>query len=170
MAKKVYYGVETEVPVYEGDYAILNTDTLLKGKFTFSRVNSSTDAFTLSTTGIFTSNNDGAYTETEYEDEETGETVYEQEGISAWMRWDPKQSISNLSFDWKISSEEGFDILYIYKNSTLLVEASGEQNGTIGPLNLTTNDYLTFEYTKDSSNDHGTDTATISNVIIDSRV
>ena len=133
MAKEIQYIVNTEVPVYEGTNLIFNTDTLLKEKFTFSGVgNTSATHFTLSADGIFTSNNAGEY----YEDDE-----YNEEGYNASMRWTPKTTLTNLSFNWKVSSEENYDILYIYHNSTLLIQASGDQSGTIGPLNLTTSDY-----------------------------
>lgn len=106
MAKGIYYGIDTEVPVYEKNTILYNTDTLLNQQFTFTGIGTSVNNFTLSTNGIFTSNNAEAYYETSYEDEETGETMYEEEGEDAFMRWTPKTAISNLYFDWKVSSEE----------------------------------------------------------------
>lgn len=165
MAKKAYVGINTTVPIYEEKNTLLNTATLLQEKFSFSGLGNYTNEFSLSpTTGIFQSNNAGAYYEDEYEDEETGETVYEEEGEDSWMQWTALSDITDLYFDWKVSSEENYDILTIYDNNKTYVSASGEQSGTIGPLNLKVGDYLEFLYYKDSSADHGEDTATISNV------
>lgn len=165
MAKKVYIGINTQVPVYEESNNPLNTGTLLQEKFSFNGLGNADEEFSLnSTNGIFQSNNNGAYEENEYIDEETGETVQKEEGIDSWMQWTALTDITDLYFDWKVSSEAECDILTIYNNDKTYIEASGEQSGTIGPINLAAGDYLEFLYYKNSSTDEGEDTATISNV------
>jgi len=61
----------------------------------------------------------------------------------------------NLVFDWSVSSEPDYDVftIRIDKNdgtSEIIIEASGEQNGT-NTCSLQSDDSITFLYEKDSS-------------------
>ena len=73
-----------------------------------------------------------------------------------------------LSFDYSVSSESNYDKLTIKVNDTTVVNAiSGEQSNTYS-ISATANTTYTIiaTYTKDSSRANGTDTATISNIIM----
>lgn len=70
-----------------------------------------------------------------------------------------------ISFDWKVSSESGYDKLTIKKNNETIVNGvSGEKSGSYNYL-LTSDATITFTatYTKDSGGNNGDDKAQISN-------
>ena len=72
-----------------------------------------------------------------------------------------------LSFDYKVSSESGYDKLTITVNGTTIANAiSGEKSDTYS-VSATANTTYTIvaTYTKDSSSARGEDTATISNIV-----
>ena len=76
-----------------------------------------------------------------------------------------------ISFGYKTSSESNCDFLYIKKNGTQLVKASGIQsNYTQYSVDLDKDDYLTFTYSKDRSQNSGNDCAYISNLTITPRI
>ena len=73
-----------------------------------------------------------------------------------------------ISFDWKVSSESGYDKLNVTLNGTSIVSnKSGIQSSSYNAtLAANTNYTLIFKYTKDSSVNSGEDKATITNLRI----
>ena len=72
---------------------------------------------------------------------------------------------STLSFDWFVSSEENYDIFYIYLDEVCFWQTSGEHSGhhTIEFTTAGTR-YLKVIYIKDGSVDNGNDNCGISNI------
>ena len=73
-----------------------------------------------------------------------------------------------ITFDWVVSSESGWDAVYVYANGQQLVNkssGSGEKSGTI-TITLRAGNTLQVYYGKDSSGNKGSDTATISNLTV----
>ncbi len=73
-----------------------------------------------------------------------------------------------ITFDWVVSSESGWDAVYVYANGQQLVNksaGSGEKSGTI-TITLRAGNNLQVYYSKDGSGNAGSDTATISNLIV----
>ena len=67
-----------------------------------------------------------------------------------------------VSFYYMVSSHEGYDELFIRKNSQTRVEVSGEQTSyTYYTVELSAGDVLTFKYKKTSYGRHGSDCAFI---------
>ncbi len=75
-----------------------------------------------------------------------------------------------ITFDYKTSSESGYDYLYIKKNGSQLKSCSGSTSYTSYTVTLATGDYLSFVYSKDSSGNSGSDCAYISNITYTSTV
>ena len=69
-----------------------------------------------------------------------------------------------VTFDYKTSSEENYDILYIKKNGEILVSCSGSTSYTSYSIELQKGDQLSFVYSKDGSQSHGNDCAYIDNL------
>lgn len=74
---------------------------------------------------------------------------------------------ATLSFDWSVSSEPIYDKLIVTLDGTILLEKSGEDNGTFTQEIPQGEHILEAKYVKDESNDEGLDQATLSNVKID---
>ena len=73
-----------------------------------------------------------------------------------------------ITFDWVVSSESNYDILYVYANGQELLgkyTGSGEKSGTI-TITLRAGNTLQLYYKKDSSGDKHDDTAIISNLTV----
>ena len=71
-----------------------------------------------------------------------------------------------VSFYYMVSSHEGYDELFISKNSQTRVEVSGEQTSyTYHTVELSAGDVLTFKYKKTSHGRHGTDCVSIKDMI-----
>lgn len=70
-----------------------------------------------------------------------------------------------VTFDYKISSEEGRDFLRVKANGETLFEVSGERDWTSQTVELPSagSVALTFEYSKDVSGDQGSDRAWVRN-------
>lgn len=86
-------------------------------------------------------------------------------------------SAGKLSFDWSVSSEEGYDklnvILYTGSGAGeyIVNNKSGVQNGTVSEkLGEKTEYKIKFMYSKDFNQNNNADTATISNLSITSKV
>jgi len=69
-----------------------------------------------------------------------------------------------ITFEYKTSSESGYDYLYIKKNGSQLKSCSGSTSYVSYSVTLATGDYLSFIYSKDSSGSNGSDCAYISNL------
>ena len=69
-----------------------------------------------------------------------------------------------VTFDYKTSSEQGYDYLYIKKNGEILVSCSGSTSYTSYSIELQKGDQLSFVYSKDGSQSHGNDCAYIDNL------
>ncbi|MBQ9744211.1 MAG: leucine-rich repeat domain-containing protein [Clostridia bacterium] len=67
---------------------------------------------------------------------------------------------------YSTSTESGWDKLRIYLNGSLLVEESGELRDMYIQLDISAGDILVFEYAKDNSSSHGTDTVTINKILV----
>lgn len=75
---------------------------------------------------------------------------------------------SSLRFWYKVSSESGFDYLYVFVDGTLVLSATGEVDWTqsaIFDVSSATN--VTFRYLKDGNTGEGSDTAWIDDVVFD---
>lgn len=76
-----------------------------------------------------------------------------------------------VSFSYKTSSESGYDYFYIKKNGSQLKKDSGTQSSyTSYTVDLNKGDYLTFTYSKDSSQSSGNDCVYIKDLTYTSRV
>ena len=75
-----------------------------------------------------------------------------------------------VSFSYKVSSESNYDFLIIKKNGSELKKISGSTNYVSYSVDLNANDYLTFTYSKDSSQSSGSDCAYISGITYTSKV
>ena len=75
-----------------------------------------------------------------------------------------------VSFSYKVSSESNYDFLIIKKNGSELKKISGSTSYVSYSVDLNANDYLTFTYSKDSSQSSGSDCAYISGIIYSSKV
>jgi uncharacterized repeat protein (TIGR02543 family) len=75
-----------------------------------------------------------------------------------------------VTFNYKTSSESGFDKLYIKKNGTSLTSCSGINSYTSYSVILNSGDYLEFVYSKDGSTSSGSDCAYIQNLTYTSNV
>lgn len=149
MAKKIYVGVDTEVPVYEGSEITLTSDTLLEQYFSVSR---SDYSFYHTSNGYFRSDNSGCYEE--YYDSEYDE--YYESGTTAYIELTALADYSTVSFDYGVSSESGCDFFRIFKNNTGIVEISGEETGSWSGA-IFKDDTISFSYSKDDSADEGED-------------
>ena len=69
-----------------------------------------------------------------------------------------------VTFDYKTSSEQNYDILYIQKNGETLVSCSGSTSYTSYSVELQKGDKLSFIYRKDGSASNGSDCAYIDNL------
>ena len=71
-----------------------------------------------------------------------------------------------LSFDWKVSSEAGYDIFYVSLNGTNLLKTSGEQEGHYTHVFTADGEYsLMARYKKDDEDRSGGDYGKIFNII-----
>lgn len=75
-----------------------------------------------------------------------------------------------VSFSYKVSSESNYDFLIIKKNGSELKKISGSTSYVSYSVDLNANDYLTFTYSKDSSQSSGSDCAYISGITYTSKV
>ena len=73
---------------------------------------------------------------------------------------------TTLSFDWSVSSESGFDKLFVILDGTTILEKSGFGNGTYSNEISYGEHILTVKYTKDASNSDGYDQASVSNIVV----
>lgn len=144
--KQAYIGVDVELPVYGGEEIIQITSSNVSNYFTVTR-----DDYYFTWSG----NN------------------LVSEGIdhseSAMITLKAKSDIYNISFDYAVSSESGYDFLVILLGNNLIVKESGEKSGSWSG-SISAGSSLSFTYTKDSSSDSGSDKATISNISIKSKV
>lgn len=60
-----------------------------------------------------------------------------------------------VNFSYKVSLESNYDFLIIKKNGSELKKISGSTNYVSYSVDLNANDYLTFTYSKDSSQSSG---------------
>lgn len=172
MARKVYVGVNTQVPVYKTSTITIDSEAKLLQYFT--REDEGDYTFEHVSNGKFQSNNARVYEEDEWYDEENDEWVTDEYSPTAYVNFQAISTIENLYFDWSVSSEEDYDFLnisYINYNSSggggwivLVSDASGTQSGTCGPITLYAGDRISLGYSKDSSTDSGNDCGTISNI------
>ena len=73
-----------------------------------------------------------------------------------------------ITFDYTVSSEANWDILYVYANGQEMLgksTGSGEKSGTI-TVTLRAGNTLQLYYKKDSGGNKGSDTATITNLTV----
>lgn len=170
MAKKAYIGKYGTYPSY--DNIQLNSWALITQYFTIDQNYNFTFEWGLSNNGEFRSNNgngNGYYEEESY-DEEADEWYTDTFCEDAVIGLVAKTKMDNVYFDWSVSSEVEYDYLDIYitqGNSSVVTvyvnEASGNQDGTIGPISLVQGQRITAYYRKDGSVDEGDDVAVISN-------
>ena len=73
-----------------------------------------------------------------------------------------------ISFNYSVSSENGWDYLNIYVNGSQVDTISGSISGKSYTCTLEQGQYIQFTYSKDSSNSVGSDRGTISNFTITS--
>ncbi len=74
-----------------------------------------------------------------------------------------------LSFEWKVSSEEGYDFLNLFINNTLYRQISGEVDWTLGSVEVPAGTVtLSWEYTKDLSVAAGADAGWLDQVLYNS--
>ena len=150
--KRAYVGVNTELPIYEGEIVTTNITGDNIGDF-----------FTVSNIGYdYFVGNGNAFVSNNYGDEDT----------VANSLWTAKFNMTQVSFDYSVSSESGWDKLTIRVGGIDVVSGiSGEQSGSwIGGLEA--GQTIELIYSKDGSVDEGTDRATISNIVVtqDNRV
>lgn len=153
MAKGAYIGKNQTIPIYTESITALNTRALLEQYFTFEGVNNESTSFFLNdSTGIFTSNNTNIPDST------------------AQMTLRPKQDLTDLYFDWKVSSEFEYDTFAagMFDMNTfdfpIWVGASGEDSGTYGPITCHPDCTIMFSYKKDGSTDIGNDNGIVYNI------
>ncbi len=70
-----------------------------------------------------------------------------------------------LSFDWTVSSESGYDYMYICKNGAEQAKKSGDESGKF-TIDVAAGDTITVKYEKDSSGASGDDEATVANIAL----
>lgn len=88
-----------------------------------------------------------------------------EDGSTSKMVWNLKSEESPiLRFNWSVSSEGGYDWLRITLDGTLIVEASGEQNGTYDNILDAGKHILIATYSKDFGGINGSDEATVSDI------
>ncbi|WP_309380447.1 hypothetical protein [Cerasicoccus frondis] len=75
-------------------------------------------------------------------------------------------SYGDLSFFWKVDSEDGFDYLQYYVNSEFIEEISGDQDWEEVTLTVSEGDTITWVYEKDFADYGGEDTAWIDGVTL----
>ena len=75
-----------------------------------------------------------------------------------------------VSFNYRVSSESGYDFLSINKNGSNLEKISGSTTYVSYSVDLAAGEYLTFEYSKDVSVNSGDDCGYISDLTIASAV
>lgn len=128
----------------------ITTDmTLYAGWKSLTITNNSTYAWSTSG-GVLTSTNKGNSSTSEYRITATAPVT--------------------ITFEYKTSSESGYDYLYIKKNGSQLKSCSGSTSYVSYSVTLATGDYLSFIYSKDSSSSNGSDCAYISNLTYTSTV
>ena len=71
-----------------------------------------------------------------------------------------------LSFDWWVSSENGYDKLIATLDGTTILEKSGSLSGTYSNAVSQGEHTLIVKYTKDGSNSSGSDQAKVSNIVV----
>lgn len=77
------------------------------------------------------------------------------------------KSNSNLSFDWRVSSESGYDYLKVYLNGQQILNESGERSGTFTKqFSDSCSIVLKAVYSKDEIESKGDDEATLSNITL----
>ena len=153
MAKGAYIGKNQTIPIYTESITALNTRALLEQYFTFEGVNSESTSFSLNdNTGIFTSNNKNI------------------PDSNAQMTLLPKQNLTDLYFDWKVSSESEYDTFAagMFDMNTfdfpIWVGTSGEDSGTCGPITCHPDCNIMFSYKKDDSTNAGNDNSIVYNI------
>lgn len=160
MAKKIYVGAPTEVPLYsEVQQTVqLNSFNLIETYFDIHEG------------GFHSDHTDDDYSWTQYisgdecryestnwaNEDDPDQDAYTSSGVGLVA----KKDIVSFTFDWSVSSEQNCDKLIILLNGTTILEKSGEETGTWTGT-LSENDELYFKYTKDSSAYSGDDTAYI---------
>ena len=72
-----------------------------------------------------------------------------------------------INFRYKVSTENGYDFLYIKKNGTTILKLSGEVIETEVSFELNVNDVLLFQYTKDQAVSSFDDSVYISGLLVE---
>jgi len=73
--------------------------------------------------------------------------------------------ITNISFDWQVSSEDRFDYINVYLNGSRVVRASGYRSGSFSQaFDGTTDVTIRLNYWKDGSVSRGSDRGYIRNL------
>ena len=74
---------------------------------------------------------------------------------------------STLSFDWRVSSESGYDFLTITLDGAQILKESGTKSSSYSKyLNDDNEHTLVCTYSKDGSVDNGDDCASVNNVVV----
>ncbi len=74
------------------------------------------------------------------------------------------QQSNTLSFDWRVSSQSGYDKLIVVLDGSTVLQKSGEDSGTfLQPVSAGTHT-LVVKYTKDAYNTSGQDKASVYNI------
>lgn len=152
MAKAAYIGINTQVPIYSDtttEFSI-TSDSLLHQCFMISYLSNDDYEFVQSMwDGYF------SWVNNNWGDEDDPD---QDSNTSSGILFTARIKMPSFSFDWRVSSEEGYDKLIITKNNIEIINASGEQASTwTGSLEI--GDKIYACYTKDSSSYGGSDEA-----------
>lgn len=143
--KKCYIGVVTDIPIYEESVGTVNiTSSNLEDYFNVTNES----YYFAGSDSIFTSNNVGIH------------------GSSAKSTWIAKYNISNISFDYSVSSESGWDKLTIIVGGNTIASGISGTNSSSWSGSLSAGDTISLTYYKDSSASIGNDCGTLSNMSI----
>ena len=152
MAKGIYVGVNTPIPIYEED--VVNNKTITGSDYN--------ELFSVK-------NNNTAYNFAWNSSKSRFETNMHTHSTSNATSWTALCDMT-ISFDYGVSSESGYDEFLIsllrtnVGNVIVANNISGSETGSSGVLEMSTGDILQFYYAKDSSASTGDDCGYIENV------
>ena len=142
--KKGYIGVVTDIPIYNTTTATITSSNIS----TYFTVTNGTYYFVGYSDGRFESNNN--------DEDDTGATSI----------WKAKNTITNMSFNWSVDSESGYDKFTITVGDIVAVDGqSGEKSGSWSG-SLAAGKTIELKYSKDSSNSVGNDAGIIKDISI----